>query len=136
MTSSQSIAMTAVFSLGLAFVPVAWADPAGDDACAGLGVARAKLYAMTTAKDKSALDALNAKVQAASKKLDSALAGMTGADAKMAADFKPIWDQFKATRDQELIPALYKGDIDSAKKIANGVQFERLIKMWNIICKK
>jgi hypothetical protein len=135
MTSSQSIAVAAVFCLELAFIPVAWADPAGD-ACGALAVARGTLYEMTSGKDKSALDALNAKVQAASKKLDSALAGMTGADAKVAADFKPIWDQFKATREQELIPALYKGDIDSAKKIANGVQFERLIKMWNIICKK
>jgi hypothetical protein len=135
MTSSQSIVVAAVFCLELAFIPVAWADPAGD-ACGALAVARGTLYEMTSGKDKSALDALNAKVQAASKKLDSALASMTGADAKVAADFKPIWDQFKATREQELIPALYKGDIDSAKKIANGVQFERLIKMWNIICKK
>ena len=134
MTSSQSIAMTAVFSLGLTFVPVAWADPAGDDACAGLGVARAKLYAMTTAKDKSALDALNAEVKAASTKLDSALARMTGADAKVAADFKAIWDQFKETRDQQLIPMFYKGDVDAAKKIANGIQFERLSKMWSMMC--
>jgi hypothetical protein len=93
------------------------------------------LYEMTSGKDKSALDALNAKVQAASTKLDSALASMTGADAKVAADFKEVWDQFKATRDQELIPAIYKGDIDAAKKIANGIQFERLSKMWNIMCR-
>lgn len=135
MTSSQSIAMAAVFGLGLAFVPVAWADPARDDACAALAVARSALYEMTSGKDKSALDEFNARVQAATNKLDSALASMTGANAKGAADFKAVWDQFKATRDQEIIPAIYRGDIDVAKKIANGIQFERLSNMWNIMCR-
>jgi hypothetical protein len=40
---------------------------------------------MINAKEKLAQDALNAKVQEASSKLDSVLAGMTGADAKAAA---------------------------------------------------
>jgi hypothetical protein len=54
---------------------------------------------MINAKDVSTQDALNAKVQESSAKLDSVLAGMTGAGAKAAADFKALWDQFKATRD-------------------------------------
>jgi hypothetical protein len=29
------------------------------------------------------------------------LAGMTGADAKLTADFKPVWDQFRATRERD-----------------------------------
>ena len=91
---------------------------------------------MINAKDKSAQDALNAKVQVASTKLDSVLAGMTGAQAKMAVDFKAVWDQFKATREKEIIPAIYKGNADDAKKIASGVQSERLSKMWSIMsCK-
>jgi hypothetical protein len=61
---------------------------------------------MMLAKDKSAQDAWNAKVQAASTKLDSMLAGMSGADAKVASDFKAVWDQFKATRENEIIPAI------------------------------
>ena len=135
MTGSQSIAVTTMFSLGLVFVPAAWADHVGD-ACAALANARTALYSMTLAKDKSAQDAFNAKVQAASAKLDSVLAGMTGADAKMAADFKAVWDQFKATRDQEIIPAIYRGNADDAKKIADGIQAERLSKMWGIMsCK-
>ena len=89
MTSSQSIAVTTVFGLGLALVPAAWADPASD-ACAALIDARSALYSMMNAKDKFAQDALNAKVQAASTKLDSVLAGMTGAQAKVAADFKAV----------------------------------------------
>jgi hypothetical protein len=135
MTSSQSIAVTTVFGLGLAFISAAWADPA-TDACAALVDTRTALYSMVNAKGKSAQDALNAKLQAASTRLDSALAGMTGAHAKVAADFKAVWDQFKATRDKEIIPAIYKGNAAEAKKIADGIQLERLSKMWTIMsCK-
>ena len=135
MTSNQSIALSVVFGLGLGFVSVAWADSASD-ACAELASARTALYSMINAKDKSAQDALNAKVQEASTKLDSVLAGMTGAETKVAADFKAVWDQFKETREKEIVPAIYKGNADQAKKIADGIQAERLVKMWGIMsCK-
>jgi hypothetical protein len=135
MTSSQSIAVSVVLGLGLGSVSVAWADSASD-ACAALANARTALYSMINAKDKSAQDALNAKVQEASTKLDSVLAGMTGADAKAAAEFKAPWDQFKMTRDNQIIPAIYKGNAAEAKKIADGIQSERLSKMWSIMsCK-
>jgi hypothetical protein len=88
---------------------------------------------MISARDKSVQDALNAKVQAASTKLDSVLAGMTGAETKVAADFKAVWVQFKATREKEIIPAIYKGNVAEAKKITDGIQYERLSKMWSIM---
>ena len=136
MTSSQSIAITTIFSIGLACVPAAWADPASDAACAALVDSRGALYSMLNAKDRSAQDALKEKVQASSTKLDSVLASMSGANAKVATDFKVVWDQFKATREDEIIPAIYKGNIDDAKKIANGIQSERMAKMWSIMsCK-
>jgi hypothetical protein len=135
MTSNQWIAVTTVLSFGLAFVSAAWADPASD-ACAALASARTALYSMMLAKDKSAQDAWNAKVQAASTKLDSMLAGMSGADAKVASDFKAVWDQFKATRENEIIPAIYNGNVNDAKKLVNGIQAQRLSKMWSIMsCK-
>ena len=124
-----------VFGLGLACIPAAWADSASD-ACAALVNARTTLYSMLSAKDKSAQDALNAKVQEASAKLDSVLAGTTGADAKAAAAFKSVWDQFKATRDKDIIPAIYKGQADEAKKIADGIQYQRLSQMWSIMACK
>jgi hypothetical protein len=131
---SQWIAAAALFAPGLAF-PTAWADSASD-VCAALANARTALYSMINAKDVSTKDALKAEVQEASTKLDSVLAGMTGADAKAAADFKALWDQFKATRDNQIIPAIYKGNADEAKKIADGIQSERLSKMWSIMsCK-
>jgi peptidyl-tRNA hydrolase len=135
MTSSQSIVVAMVLGLGLAFVSAAWADPA-NDACAALADTRTSLSSMINAKDKSTQDSLIAKVQAASTKLDSALADMTSAHVKVALDFKAVWDQFKATRDKEIIPAIYKGNVDDAKKFANGVQYDRLSKMWGIMsCK-
>jgi hypothetical protein len=87
---------------------------------------------MINAKDKSVQDAFNAKVQAASTKVDSVLAEMTGTGAKVA-DFKVFWDQFKATRDNEIIPAIYKGNAGEAKKLVDGIQYERLSKMWSIM---
>ncbi len=135
MTTSKLIAVTMVFGLGLVFAPVAWADPASD-VCVALANARTALYAMTLAKEKSAQDAWNVKVQAASTKLNFVLASMTGADAKVASNFKAVWDQFKATRENEIIPALYKGNSGDAMKIADGIQAERLSKMWSIMsCK-
>jgi ABC-type sulfate transport system substrate-binding protein len=133
MTRSQLIAATTLFCVGL--VPAAWADPASD-VCAALANTRGSLYSMMLAKNKSAQDAWNAKAQAASTKLDSVLAGMTGTDAKVAADFKAVWDQFKATRENEIIPAIYKGNADEARKIVDGIQADRLSKMWGIMsCK-
>jgi len=129
---SQSIAVTTALALGLAFADAAWADPRSD-VCAALADARSALYSMTNAKDKSGQDALNAKVQAASAKLDSVLTDMTGAETKVAADFKLIWDQFKATREKEIIPAIYKGNAAEAKKITDGIQYERFSKMWSIM---
>ena len=137
MTNNQPTAVTAaaVLGLGLAFAPAASADSARE-ACAALVNARSALWSMIDAKDKSAQDALNAKVQAASTKLDAVLAGMTGENAKVTADFKVVWDQFKATRDNEIIPAIYKGNATDAKRIAAGVQADRLSKMWAIMsCK-
>ena len=135
MTRNQSIAVTTIFGVALAFVPAAWASTASD-ACVALADSRNALYSMLSTKDKSAQDALKTKVQAASTKLDFVLAIMTGADAKVAADFKVVWDQFKETRDKEIIPAIYKGNADDAKKIADGVQYQRFSKMWSIMsCK-
>jgi len=77
------------------------------NACVALADARVALYSLINTKDNSVQDALNAKVQAASGRVDAALAGMTNADdAKMAADFKAVWDQFKVTREKEIIPHL------------------------------
>jgi len=131
MTSIPSIAVAAIFSFWIGVYTV-WAD-SGSDVCAALANARTALYSMINAKDLATQDVLNAKVREASAKLESALAGMTGANAKAAADFKILWDQFRSTRDNEIIPAIYKGNFGEAKKVADGIQHERLSKMWSIM---
>ena len=132
MTSKYPNLVMTVVSLALTSTPAAWATPTFDT-CVALANARTALYSMLNAKDKSALDTLNAKVQATSARVDALIASMTGVDAKVAADFKMVWDQFKATREDQIIPAIYKGNIEDAKKIADGIQFVRFSKMWSIM---
>ncbi|HRH82526.1 MAG TPA: hypothetical protein PLW81_15920 [Thiobacillaceae bacterium] len=97
-----------------------------DEACAALGEARTHLVAMIGSTDKAAQDDLKSKVHAASAKLDAALAGMSGADADKATQFKPVWEAFKNTRETEIIPAVYAGRNADAKAIATGIQAERM----------
>jgi cytochrome c556 len=100
------------------------------DACTNLGEARTQLVAMLGEPDPAKLDGLKAKVQAASDKLDQNLAAMaSGPDAGKVSAFKPVWEAFKATREKEIIPALYAGDKDKAKGLATGVQAGRMKEM-------
>lgn len=135
MTDNQSIAGAAIFCLALAYPSTAWADPVGET-CSALADARGALYSLLNAKDKSTQDALRAELRQASDKVDSLIGKMTGPNAATAADFKIVWDHFKATRDQEIIPMIEKGSLESAKKIADTIQLDRLSKMWGIMsCK-
>jgi len=135
MASRRTIALIIMFGFGAVVALPARADSAGE-ACTALVNVRSALYSMINAKGKSERDALDAKVQASSKKLDSVLAAMSGNDAKRAGEFKAVWEQFKATRENEIIPALQKGNVQDAKKIADGIQLQRLSQMWKIMsCK-
>lgn len=82
---------------------------------------------MLGATDPAALDGLKAKVHAASDKLDADLAAMEGGpDAAKVAAFKPVWEDFKKTREGEIIPAIYAGKTADAKALATGIQAERM----------
>lgn len=117
-------AATALLSAGF----VAADTPA--DACANLGEARAQLVAMTAETDAAKLDGYKAKIHAASKALDANLAAMGGgSDAAKVQAFMPVWENFKTTRESEIIPALYAGDKDKAKGLATGIQAERMKQM-------
>jgi hypothetical protein len=71
----------------------------------------------------------SARARSGEQQIDSLLAP----DAKVAAEFKTVWDQFKATRDNEIVPAIYKGNVNDAKKLADGIQFQRRSRMWSIM---
>jgi hypothetical protein len=101
-----------------------------DDACKALMEARGHLVTMLDATDKAAQDDLKAKINAASGKLDDILAAMAkGPDAGKAKDFKPVWDEFRKTRDGEIVPHIYAGKKAEAKALATGIQAERMKKM-------
>ena len=117
-------AAAALFSAGIAGA----AGPA--DVCTNLGEARTQLVALLGEADATKFDGYKAKIQAASKAVDAELAAMaSGPDAAKASAFKPVWDAFKATRENEIVPAVYAGDKEKAKGLATGVQAGRMKEM-------
>jgi hypothetical protein len=128
----HKLTLSLVTALALAGIGQAHAAPA-QDACAALMEARGHLVNMLAATDKAVLDDLNGKVQAASGKLDGILnameRGYNAADAQRATEFKPVWGEFKNTRETGIIPALYAGKAADAKALATGIQAERMKKL-------
>jgi hypothetical protein len=105
-----------------------------EDACKALMEARGHLVTMLDASDKATQDDLKGKVQAASAKLEDIIAAMAkGPDAAKAKDFKTVWEEFRKTRDNEIIPDIYAGKKAEAKALATGVQAERMKKMKGIM---
>ncbi len=105
-----------------------------EDACKALMEARGHLVTMLDTTDKATQDELKAKVHAASTKLDEALAAMAkGPDAAKAKDFKTVWEEFRKTRDNEIIPLIYVGKKAEAKALATGIQAERMKKMKGVM---
>jgi hypothetical protein len=106
-----------------------------NDVATALGEARANLLQMLSSTDKAANEALKAKIEAASKNVDTAV-GELLADKAMTPDkieqlktFKTNWEDFKKTREGEIIPAIFSGKVEVAKDLAKGVQAERMKKM-------
>ena len=109
-----------------------------DVAKASLAKARAGVVAMLDA-DASKYGALETEIAEASTVVDAALitaladAATTPDQAKLYAELKTTWTQFKQTRDAELIPLLKAGKKDDAKALATGVQAERFKKMNELL---
>ena len=58
------------------------------------------------------------------------------APAGKEAQFKELvetWNAFKKTRETELVPAILAGKEDEAKKIAGGIQKERITKCQTLV---
>lgn len=108
------------------------------DVKSSLMVARQNLVAMIEATDKVVMDKHKAEIAKATQALDGALASALTDYTQFAhkaglQDFKATWEAFKATRDGDIIPALYAGDKDKAKGLAKGVQAERFKKMTGLL---
>jgi hypothetical protein len=119
-------------ALALLSTGAAQAAPA-DDACASLMEARANLVKMLDSTDKAANDVLKANIATATAKVDATVSAMAksynAGDAGKAAAFKPTWEDFKKTRDGEIVPMVYAGKVAEAKALGTGIQAERMGKM-------
>lgn len=91
--------------------------------------ARESLVAMMVHKDKRGAD--QQKVVKDTADAVSAQLAKMKAPAGKEAQFKELvenWNAFKNTREKELVPAILKGNDGEAKKIAGGIQKERITK--------
>jgi len=109
-----------------------------DVAKAALAKARAGVVTMLDA-EASQFEALQAQITSASEIVDAALITaladeMNTADQlKVYNEVKSTWEDFKKTRDAELIPALKAGKKAEAKALATSVQAERFKKLNTLL---
>lgn len=88
--------------------------------------ARTALLTLIETNDREAWAELEQKVERASAALDALLQKKARHQAQLAASFAAIWEDFKTTRRTEIIPAVHAGKTHQAKKIAMGIQAERI----------
>lgn len=128
--SQPGVALLAAALLGLAQQALAAST---QEACTALLTARAKLLEMVDGRGRGDLAALKREVYASSAMLEGAVGDLTGADAARALEFRRVWQAFKRTREQEILPAIHSGRYDQARSIAYGIQAERFEKMKAVL---
>jgi hypothetical protein len=99
-----------------------------------LSSARESLVTMLTNKDKRGAE--QQKIVADTANAVSAHLAKLKAPAGKEAEFKQLvenWNAFKKTREAELVPAILAGKDDEARKIAGGVQKERITKCQQMV---
>jgi hypothetical protein len=92
-----------------------------------LSAARESLVAMLLHKDQRGPEQQKL-VKDTADAVSAQLAHMKAPPGK-EAQFKELvenWNAFKSTREKELVPAILKGNDEEAKKIAGGIQKERI----------
>jgi len=99
-----------------------------------LSAARESLVTMMVNKDKRGSDQQKL-VKNTADAVSAALAKVK-APAGKEAQFKELvetWNAFKKTREAELVPAILAGKDDEAKKLAGGIQKERITKCQQLV---
>ncbi len=99
---------------------------------------RSLLLAMTEEADKQKRDVYAHAIKDLSSRIDGNLAELLAGSQgeKMVAtikELKSIWDEFKHTRDTQIIPLIYEDKIKQAKELASGIQAERYKKMTALL---
>ncbi|MEE9524244.1 MAG: GGDEF domain-containing protein [Thermodesulfovibrionales bacterium] len=100
---------------------------------------RRLLLTMTLDRSGERLKELEASLMETTSVIDNSIARMLNdgsqVEEKIRAvvlEIKDIWEAFKKTRDEEILPALHEGRFDDATKLASGVQEERYRKFISI----
>jgi len=99
-----------------------------------LSAARESLVTLMVNKDKRGADQQKL-VKNTADAVSAALAKVK-APAGKEAQFKELvetWNAFKKTREVELVPAILAGKEDEAKKLAGGIQKERITKCQQLV---
>jgi hypothetical protein len=99
-----------------------------------LSAARESLVTMLTNKDKRGAE--QQKIVKDTADAVSAHLAKLKAPAGKEAQFKALvdnWTAFKKTRETDLVPAILAGKDDEARKIAGGVQKERITKCQEMV---
>lgn len=99
-----------------------------------LSAARESLVTMLTNKDKRGAD--QQKIVKETADAVSAHLAKLKAPAGKEAQFKTLvenWNAFKKTREDDLVPAILAGKDDEARKIAGGIQKERITKCQEMV---
>jgi hypothetical protein len=130
------LSMTFLSCLGLA--QGVFAAPV-DDFQTALMSARQHLVDMIGAPNAAAQDQHHAALTQASEQADAAIAAALGDPAtskEQKAKWETLqktWEDFKKTREGEIVPKVRAGEVDAAKAIAQGVQAERLATMKSLL---
>lgn len=121
----------ALFTLGL--TPLAQANDFAD-LRGKLSAARESLVTMLVNKDKRGPE--QQKVVKDTADAVSAALGRLKPPAGKEAQFKELvetWNAFKKTREAELVPAILAGKDDEARKLAGGIQKERITRCQQLV---
>jgi hypothetical protein len=105
-----------------------------EDVRAKMSAARESLVTMVVNKDKRGADQQKV-VKDTADAVSAALAKVKAPTGK-EAQFKELvetWNAFKKTRETELVPAILAGKEDDAKKLAGGIQKERITKCQQLL---
>jgi hypothetical protein len=99
-----------------------------------LSAARESLVTMMVNKDKRGADQQKL-VKSTADAVSAALAKVKAPAGKEAQlkELVETWSAFKKTREVELVPAILAGKDDEAKKLAGGIQKERITKCQQLV---
>lgn len=132
------ISSAVVFLSMTLFAALAFAGHA-ESAKEGLTKAREGLLAMLDATDSTSYKTLEADIKKASATVDAAISKaltdktLSAAQLTQYKDLKATWEEFKKTRDKEIIPSIKAGKKDDARALAKGIQAERFKKMNELL---